>query len=158
MDAQDYVKWISALTGKRYRLLSEAEWEFAARGGQATNYSFPDANIDEYAWYEKNTKDMPQPHKVGMLKANSYGLKDMHGNVAEWVEDCFHDTYSGAPRTEAAWTTGQFCERRRVVRGGHWQSDAKALRSASRDWHPISDDSSDQIGFRVAREVTAEEP
>jgi formylglycine-generating enzyme required for sulfatase activity len=158
MDAQAYVKWISALTGKRYRLLSEAEWEFAARGGQATNYSFPDANIDEYAWYEKNTKDMPQPHKVGMLKANSYGLKDMHGNVAEWVEDCFHDTYSGAPRTEAAWTTGQFCERRRVVRGGHWQSDAKALRSASRDWHPISDDGSDQIGFRVAREVIAEEP
>jgi formylglycine-generating enzyme required for sulfatase activity len=158
MDAQDYVKWISALTGKRYRLLSEAEWEFAARGGQATNYSFPDANIDEYAWYEKNTKDMPQPHKVGMLKANPYGLKDMHGNVAEWVEDCFHDTYRGAPRTEEAWTTGPFCERRKVVRGGHWQSDAKALRSASRDFQPISDDSSDQIGFRVAREVTVEEP
>lgn len=158
MDAQDYVKWISALTGKRYRLLSEAEWEFAARGGQGTNYSFPDAKIDEYAWYANNTKDMPQPHKVGMLKANPYGLKDMHGNVAEWVEDCFHETYRDAPRTEEAWTTGPYCDRRKVVRGGNWLSDAKALRSASRDWHPISDDSSDQIGFRVAREVTVEEP
>lgn len=158
MDAQDYVKWISALTGKRYRLLSEAEWEFAARGGQATNYSFPDADIDDYAWHAKNPKDVPHPHRVGMLKANPYGLKDMHGNVAEWVEDCFHETYGEAPRTEEAWTTGTYCDRRRVVRGGNWLSDVKALRSASRDWHPISDDSSDQIGFRVAREITADEP
>ena len=90
-DAQDYVKWISNLTGKRYRLLSEAEWEYAARGGQSTNYSFPDANINEYAWYAGNSRDMPQ-HKLGALKPNSYGLKDMHGNVAEWVEDCFHET------------------------------------------------------------------
>ena len=155
-DAQDYVKWISALTGKRYRLLSEAEWEFAARGGLATNYSFPDANIDEYAWYADNTKDMPQPHKVGTLKANPYGLKDMHGNVAEWVEDCFHDNYRGAPQTEEPWTTGPFCDRRKVVRGGHWQSDAKALRSASRDFNPANDDSSIHVGFRVAREITAD--
>jgi formylglycine-generating enzyme required for sulfatase activity len=157
MDAQDYVKWISALTGRRYRLLSEAEWEFAARGGQATNYSFPDADIDDYAWHAKNPRDIPRPHKVGILKANPYGLKDMHGNVAEWVEDCFHETYGDAPRTEVAWTTGPFCDRRRVVRGGHWQSDAKAVRSASRNWYPLGD-SSDQIGFRVAREVTADGP
>jgi formylglycine-generating enzyme required for sulfatase activity len=153
-DAQAYVKWLSALTGKRYRLLSEAEWEFAARGGQGTNYSFPDTKIDEYAWYANNTRDAPQPHEVGMLKANPYGLKDMHGNVAEWVEDCFHDNYAGAPRTEEAWTTGPFCDRRKVVRGGNWLSDAKALRSASRDWQTAGDDSSDQIGLRVAREVT----
>lgn len=157
-DAQEYVKWISALTGKRYRLLSEAEWEFAARGGQTTNYSFPDADIDDYAWYAKNPKDTPHPHKVGMLKANPYGLKDMHGNVAEWVEDCFHETYREAPRTEQPWMTGPNCDRRRVVRGGYWQSDAKALRSASRDWRPLGDNTSDQVGFRVARELTADEP
>jgi formylglycine-generating enzyme required for sulfatase activity len=152
-DAQNYVRWISALTGRRYRLLSEAEWEFAARGGQATNYSFPDANIDEYAWHARNSQG--RPHKVGTRKANPYGLKDMNGNVAEWVEDCFHETYRNAPLTELAWTTGAYCNRR-VVRGGGWLSDLKALRSASRDWHQINDDSSDEIGFRVARDFTAD--
>jgi formylglycine-generating enzyme required for sulfatase activity len=153
-----YVKWLSALTGKRYRLLSEAEWNLPPEGGQPTNYSFPDGKIDEYAWYADNTRDTPQPHKVGLLKANQYGLKDMNGNVAEWVEDCFHDTYRGAPQTEEPWTTGPTCDRRRVVRGGNWLSDAKALRSASRDWHALGDDGNDQIGLRVAREVTVDEP
>ncbi|MFO1101418.1 MAG: SUMF1/EgtB/PvdO family nonheme iron enzyme [Methylocystis sp.] len=150
-DAQNYVKWISNLTGKRYRLLSEAEWEYAARGGRETSYSFPDANIDQYAWHAGNSEG--KPHEVGRLKPNPYGLKDMHGNVAEWVEDCFHENYEDAPLTEMAWTTGRYCNRR-VVRGGNWLSDVKALRSASRDWHPINDDGSDQIGFRVVREVS----
>jgi formylglycine-generating enzyme required for sulfatase activity len=157
-DAKAYVNWLSKITGKPYRLLSEAEWEFAARGGQPTNYSFPDGKIDEYAWYADNTRDAPQPREVGILKANQYDLKDMNGNVAEWVEDCFHDTYKGAPKTEEAWTTGPACERSRVVRGGNWLSDAKALRSASRDWHAIGDDGNDQIGIRVARDLTVEEP
>jgi formylglycine-generating enzyme required for sulfatase activity len=155
-DAQAYVKWLSAITGKKYRLLSEAEWEFAARGGQPTNYSFPDGKVDEYAWYANNTRDAPQPHKVGLLKANQYGLKDMNGNVAEWVQDCFHDSYRGGPPTEEPWETGLTCDRRRVVRGGNWLSDIKALRSASRDWHAKGDDSSDQVGIRVARDVTVE--
>ncbi len=150
-DAQAYVKWISNLTGKKYRLLSEAEWEYAARGGQTTNYSFPDSKIDEYAWHAGNSQG--KPHEVGTLKPNPYGLKDMHGNVAEWVEDCWHENYKDAPLTEMAWTTGRYCDQRRVVRGGNWLSDVKALRSASRDWQPIDDDSSDQIGFRIAREI-----
>ncbi|PHR87064.1 MAG: hypothetical protein COA78_37450 [Blastopirellula sp.] len=154
-DAQDYVSWISNLTGKKYRLLSEAEWEHAARGKTTTNYSFmPDRRIDEHGWYAGNSDD--KPHEVGKLKANPNGLKDMHGNVAEWVEDCFHPNYSGAPRTEVARSSGPNCDRR-VVRGGNWLSDAKALRSASRDWHPRNDDSSDQIGFRIAREISATE-
>jgi formylglycine-generating enzyme required for sulfatase activity len=154
-DAQDYVKWISALTGRRYRLLSEAEWEFAARGGQSSNYAFPDAQIDEYAWHERNAQGMPHP--VGTRKASSYGLKDMNGNVAEWVEDCFHETYRNAPLNESPWTTGGNCDRR-VVRGGGWLSDLRALRSASRNWYPINDDSSDTIGFRIARETNADGP
>jgi len=154
-DAQVYVRWISALTRRRYRLLSEAEWEFAARGGQSSNYAFPDDQIDKYAWHERNAQGLPHP--VGTRKANPYGLKDMNGNVAEWVEDCFHDTYRNAPLTESAWTTGPYCNRR-VVRGGGWLSDLKALRSASRDWHPSTDDSSDTIGFRIARETNADGP
>jgi formylglycine-generating enzyme required for sulfatase activity len=154
-DAQVYARWISALTGSRYRLLSEAEWEFAARGGQSSNYAFPDTQIDEYAWHERNAQGMPHP--VGTRKANSYGLKDMNGNVAEWVEDCFHETYRNAPLTESAWTTGVYCNHR-VVRGGGWLSDLKALRSASRNWWPINDDSSDTIGFRIARETNADGP
>jgi formylglycine-generating enzyme required for sulfatase activity len=152
-DANDYVKWISSLTGKKYRLLSEAEWEYAARGGQTTNYSFRDSEIDQYAWHAGNSQG--RPHEVGSLKPNPYGLKDMHGNVAEWVEDCWHENYKDAPLTEMAWTTGRYCDQRRVVRGGNSLSDVKALRSASRDWHPIDDDSSDQVGFRIAREINA---
>jgi formylglycine-generating enzyme required for sulfatase activity len=154
-DAQDYVNWISALTSRRYRLLSETEWEFAARGRQTSSYAFPDAQIDEYAWHAGNAEGMP--HRVGARKANPYGLKDMNGNVAEWVEDCFHATYQNAPQTELAWTTGPYCDRR-VVRGGGWLSDLKALRSASRDWHQINDDNSDTIGFRIARETNADVP
>jgi formylglycine-generating enzyme required for sulfatase activity len=151
-DAQAYVKWISALTGRRYRLLSEAEWEFSARAGRPSNYAFPDPQIDDYAWSARNAGDMPHP--VGTRKANPNGFKDMNGNVAEWVEDCFHETYRNAPQTEAAWTTGQYCNRR-VVRGGGWLSDLRALRSASRDWHAFNDDGSDTIGFRIARETSA---
>ena len=152
-DAEVYVNWISGLTGQRYRLLSEAEWEFAARGGRPTNYAFPDPQVDDYAWSARNSED--KPHPVATRKANPYGLKDMNGNVAEWVEDCFHETYRNAPTTEAAWTTGQTCNRR-VVRGGGWLSDLRALRSASRDWHAFNDDGSDTIGFRIARETSAD--
>jgi formylglycine-generating enzyme required for sulfatase activity len=112
--------------------------------------------VDQYAWHAGNSNS--KPHEVGTLKPNPYGLKDMHGNVAEWVEDCFHENYKDAPLTELASTTAPYCNRR-VVRGGNWLSDVKALRSASRDWHPINDDSSDQIGFRIAREInTSDEP
>ncbi|MCP4314784.1 MAG: SUMF1/EgtB/PvdO family nonheme iron enzyme [Hyphomicrobiales bacterium] len=155
-DAQIYVAWISNLTGKRYRLLTEAEWEYAARGGEnGRHYSFKDHQIDSHAFHAGNSN---RPSKVGMRSPNPFGLKDMHGNVAEWVEDCFHDNYVGAPRTEEARTTGPNCSRR-VVRGGHWLSDVKALRSASRDWHHFNDDTSDQVGFRIAREISvSEEP
>ena len=87
-----YVAWISNLTGRRYRLLSEAEWEYAARGGEEqSGHSFELAHIHRHAWYEDTSGNRPNP--VGLLQANPFGLKDMHGNVAEWVEDCFFATY-----------------------------------------------------------------
>ncbi len=87
---------------------------------------------------------------VGQLKANPNGLKDMHGNVAEWVEDCFHINYARAPRTEQAWTSGGNCQHR-VVRGGSWRSDLSALRSGSRDFRLRIDEGRDDTGFRIAR-------
>jgi formylglycine-generating enzyme required for sulfatase activity len=154
-DAKRYVEWLSRMTGKRYRLLSEAEWEYAARAGTTTHFSFgdDDAVLGEYAWFAANVDG--GPHVVGALKSNAWGLHDMHGNVAEWVEDCFQDTYRGAPPNEAAWIKGN-CSRR-VIRGGSWRYDAKILRAASRDWLEI-DKSHDDVGIRIARELDRPAP
>ena len=121
--------------------------------GQASNYGFPDKMINDYGWHAKNSQGMP--HNVGKLKANPYGIFDMNGNVAEWVEDCFHENYRDAPLDGKPWVTGPYCNRR-VVRGGDWLSDVSALRSASRDWEGIDDDSSDTVGFRIAREANVD--
>ena len=96
-DAQQYVKWLSDRTGKEYRLLSEAEWEYAARGGKATGFSFGDeeSQLGDFAWVPaKNSEG--KAHPVGGKQPNDYGLHDMHGNVWEWVEDCYEDNYECA--------------------------------------------------------------
>jgi formylglycine-generating enzyme required for sulfatase activity len=147
--AQQYVTWLARMTGKNYRLPSEAEWEYAARAGSATHFSFRnEARIDDYAWYSANSD--AKPRLVGIKQPNQFGLKDVHGNVAEWVEDCNNDGYDGAPSDGTAWKAGN-C-RGRVVRGGHWQSAARALRSANRDWLPF-DEGNDHTGLRVARDL-----
>ncbi len=151
-DAKAYVAWISNLTGQRYRLLTEAEWEYAARAGEEQKgHSFDLARIHHHAWYEGNSGNRPNP--VGLLRANRFGLKDMHGNVAEWVEDCFFETYHGAPRTEEARTGDGDCDMR-VARGGHWLSGTKSLRSATRDRFFHESDDLDHVGFRIAREIS----
>ena len=152
-DAQRYVGWLSRMTGKRYRLLSEAEWEYAARAGTTTHFSFgnDDAFLGDYAWFSVNAEG--RPHPVGKRKANPWGLYDMHGNVAEWVEDCFHDTYQRAPPNAVPWGD---CVRR-VTRGGSWLYAAKILRAASRDWLEM-DQPVDTVGIRIARELGAPSP
>jgi formylglycine-generating enzyme required for sulfatase activity len=150
-DARQYVEWLSKLTGQDYRLLSEAEWEYAARAGTTTSYSFgnDETALGKYAWYAENANE--QAHSVGERKANAFGLFDMHGNVWEWVEDCYHDRYEGAPTDGSAWTDGE-CDRR-VIRGGSWNERPQGLRSASRD--RISPDFRNLIlGFRVGRTLT----
>jgi formylglycine-generating enzyme required for sulfatase activity len=149
-DAQEYVNWLSRLTGQQYRLLSEAEWEYAARAGTTSPYSFEgESALGEYAWYSENSKK--QTHPIGEKKPNVFGLYDMHGNVWEWVEDCYHENYNEAPADGKAWTAGD-CDSR-AVRGGGWNYDPGYLRSASRT-NSTSDDRNYDVGFRVGRTLT----
>jgi formylglycine-generating enzyme required for sulfatase activity len=156
-EAQKYVGWLSKLTGQPYRLLTEAEWEYAARAKpdstvqQQTLYSFGNDDekfLPDYAWYGRNAED--GPHEVGTKKANPFGLYDMHGNVWEWVEDCFREGYAGAGKESVAWTADN-CGKR-VIRGGAFRFSATVLRSASRDWAAVESYDNDR-GFRVARDL-----
>jgi formylglycine-generating enzyme required for sulfatase activity len=152
-DAQQYVAWLSRLTGKTYRLLSEAEWEYAARAGTTTLYSFgeDEAALDEYAWYHDNSNGKTQP--VGKKKPNRFGLHDMHGNVWEWVEDLWHASYDGAPLDGSAWVEGSRLSSR-VLRGGSWDYDPANLRSTVRHWFTKVTRSDYGLGFRVGRTLT----
>jgi formylglycine-generating enzyme required for sulfatase activity len=145
-DAKAYVEWLSQVTGQPYRLPSEAEWEYAARAGTTTRYSWGNDNITaENANYGRS---VGKTTEVGTYPANPWGLHDMHGNVSEWVEDCWNDSYQGAPSDGSAWTSGD-C-RLRVRRGGSWINTPEFLRSADRLWDN-SDLRNNYVGFRVAR-------
>jgi formylglycine-generating enzyme required for sulfatase activity len=147
-DAQAYVAWLSRMTGKPYRLLTEAEWEYAARAGRQTAYFWGDkvGKSDANCCHTENWHGFTSP--VGSFKPNAFGLFDMAGNVWQWVQDCYHDNYNGAPANGSAWTAGD-CSRR-VVRGGSWQSDPEVIRSADRGWDS-TDDRRNDLGFRVGR-------
>lgn len=170
--AKQYTKWLSGIMGQQYRLPTESEWEYAARAGTATPYSFGDdpVKLDEYAWYTVNSDY--QPHKVGLKKPNPWGLHDMHGNVWEWVLDEYLDDgykqFAGKAlkASEAVvWPTKAYP---RVVKGGSWDDDAARLRSAAKmgsddkEWKsedpnlPLSPwwfttDPARAVGFRVLR-------
>ena len=134
--------------GYLYRLPTEAEWEYACRAGTTTMYSFGDdpALLGEHAWHEGNSDFKYQ--KVGTKKPNPWGLHDMHGNVWEWVEDCWHESYAGAPSDTNVWKAGD-CSRR-VLRGGSWRDGPYYVRSASRRWLDI-ESRFDNFGFRISR-------
>jgi formylglycine-generating enzyme required for sulfatase activity len=150
-DAKAYVSWLSQRTGKPYRLPSEAEWEYAARAGTRTRYSFGDALTPKDANYSDSKLD--KTTEVG-AHSNAWGLYDMHGNVWEWVEDIYHDSYQGAPADGTAWidSEGENSSRGRVVRGGSWIDLPRMLRSANRTKYE-PDDRNDHLGFRVSRAV-----
>ena len=147
-DAQAYVRWLSGETGKAYRLLSEAEWEYVARAGTTGPYHFGSSLSPSQANYEENRGGTVP---VGSYSANEFGLHDVHGNVWEWVEDCWNESYHGAPRDGSAWESGD-CSRR-VLRGGSWYVTPRLLRSAIRSWGPTGF-RNDDAGFRVARTLT----
>ena len=124
-DAAAYVAWLSRETGESYRLPSESEWEYAARAGTTTRYSWGQdigrnlANCDGCG----SRWDADRTAPAGSFAANGWGLHDMHGNVWEWVADCWHENYARAPRDGTAWTSGGNCGRR-VLRGGSWSTSA----------------------------------
>jgi formylglycine-generating enzyme required for sulfatase activity len=152
-EAAHYVTWLSRMTGRPYRLLSEAEWEYAARAGTTTAYPWGDAigegnaNCSECDSDWDNRETAP----VGSFKPNAFGLYEMHGNVWQWVEDCHNDDHNGAPTDGSARTSGDCA--RRVVRGGSWSYYATSVRSAFRYWYVIGY-RNDGLGFRVARTLS----
>ena len=163
-DAQAYVDWLSRETGKEYRLLTEAEWEYSARAGTNGPFSFGEtistdlANYDGNHSYGSGRKGVYRKGTVpvGSFPSNGFGLHDMHGNVSEWTEDCWHDSYSGAPSDGKAWISGGDCGGR-PTRGGSWYNEPRHIRSASRfsyrdpSGRHVSDIRAWYDGFRIAR-------
>lgn len=150
-DAQEFIVWLNALSGERYRLPSESEWEYAARAGSAAAYWWGDAFAAERVngtgihgqdrWLEAAP--------VGQLAANPFGLYDMLGNVWEWTADCYLPDYTGAPADGTARVGEPACGR--VLRGGSWSDTALWLRTATRNWFE-SGERFDYIGFRLAHD------
>ena len=151
-EAKGYAAWLKRMTGKDYRLLSETEWEYAARAGNQGRWSFGDDEhqVHDYAWFRGNSSD--QIHPVAKKKPSAFGLYDMHGNVWQWVEDCYHNSYQGAPSNGSQWVEG-CSEDKRVVRGGSWFSTPDRVRSALR-YRYSSYSHVDNVGFRVGRTLT----
>lgn len=151
-DAQLYVKWLTKVSGKPYRLPTEAEWEFAARGGTASRYWWG----EEMKRGAANCKECGEPWQegapapVGSFAANGYGLHDMSGSVWEWVQDCWHSSFKNAPADARAWEEG-LC-RQRVIRGGSWRDGASYMPATTRFRYDASVRHS-QNGFRVARDL-----
>ena len=154
-DAAAYAAWLSAETGEEYRLPSEAEWEYAARAGTTTSYSWGpfigrnQANCEGCGSRWDGARTAP----AGSFEANAWGLHDMHGNAWEWVADCWHADYARAPVDGSAWTRGGDCSRR-VLRGGSWYTYGLILRVAFRLWEVVGHRDA-FVGFRVARTLSA---
>ena len=153
-DAQKYVAWLSEMTGQTYRLLTEAEWEYAARAGTATAYYWGDTIGKANALcLDCGSTSSSQTAPVGSFPPNAFGLYDMAGHVWQWVQDCYHGDYNGAPKDGSAWTRGD-CSHR-VLRGGSWNSNLQYLRSAARVSGTAAVDRVNAAGFRVARTLLA---
>jgi formylglycine-generating enzyme required for sulfatase activity len=149
-DAQEYVAWLSRVTGQSYRLPSEAEWEYACRAGTTTRYAFGDKITPKNANYGESK--LGKTTDVGAYPPNPWGIHDTHGNVWEWVEDVWHGSYNGAPIDSSAWTDGGIkFFRGRVYRGGSWSGSPSGLRSASRGESVPGYRGGIGLGFRVAR-------
>ena len=148
-DAQEFISKINQKTGLVYRMPSEAEWEYAARAGSITEWSHgnEESRLADFAWFSANSRAKSQ--LVAQKRPNAFGLFDMHGNVWEWVEDCWHNNYGSAPIDGSAWAT-TCSSAARVLRGGSWFNDPAFLRSAFRLKIPPVN-RSDGFGLRLAR-------
>jgi formylglycine-generating enzyme required for sulfatase activity/serine/threonine protein phosphatase PrpC len=151
-DAYYYTKWLSEQTGEKYRLLSEAEWEYMANTGKKTTFwwGYDEEPNRAHCFGCGTGLDPRKPTKVGSFGPNDFGIHDTSGNVAEWVRDCWHDNYKGAPSYAEVWEGGDCAYR--VVRGGAYSTPPQSIRSAKRDKFK-SDEKYDHIGIRVARDI-----
>lgn len=149
-EVQAYLNWLSKKSGKTYRLPSEAEWEYTARAGTQTSYPWGEEMAAGVGvCYSECGVEAERTAIVGSARPNAFGLYDMHGNVWEWLHDCWNESYAGAPADGSAWTRGD-CSRR-VTRGGGWLSLSPDLRSAVRSAQPLSI-RFHTLGLRVARD------
>ena len=162
-DAQAYIAWLTEQTGESYRLPSEAEWEYAARAGSTTIYHYGNVESQlclyanhadtstDFNWRNKSCSDGVgnRTATVGRYRPNAFGLYDMHGNVNEWVQDCWNESYTGAPSDGRDWTGGD-CSRR-GLRGGSWYNNIRSLRSADRHGYTRSHRYF-TLGFRLAQD------
>lgn len=158
-DAQSYIGWLTRKTGRHYRLPTESEWEYAARAGSPTTYWWGAGASHEFANYgaDKCCSGFAQgadrweaTSPVGSFPPNPFGLFDMNGNVMQFVADCWHPSYAGAPADASAWLD-EPCGMQ-IVRGGSWNSPPAYIRSADRIFIPAST-RANIIGFRVARDL-----
>jgi len=176
--ARQYIEWLRARTGRPYRLPTEAEWEYAARAGTTANHTWSWGQVDTVTCGYANSLDQSAQRRhpelywavscddrhagtapVGSFPANAWGVHDMQGNVWEWVEDCWHPDYTGAPTDGRAWVdpgNGGTCGKR-VNRGGGWGNGSSSLRLSNRDADPL-DNYSDGLGFRVALSLPKAKP
>ena len=147
-DTQEFCKELSRITGREYRLPSEAEWEYAARAGSKSDYCFDDDEISlgEYAWYEQNSDG--KTHPVGMRKPNYWGLYDVQGNVWEWCADIWHDNYEGAPIDGSSWIKGGKGDSR-PIRGGSWGDFMEKHKCAVSRYEYYAYLRASLVGFRV---------
>jgi len=154
-DAQSYVAWLDKKTGKHYRLLTEAEREYAARAGTHTRFYTGDDISEAQASYNQDYRGR-KPLQVGSFPPNQWGLYDMHGNAEEWVEDCYHTNYENAPNNGSAWSADD-CKFH-VVRNGSWAEGSHGLSRASARGSAVSNFRSKYLGFRVALTVDPSAP
>ncbi|MFO7902719.1 MAG: SUMF1/EgtB/PvdO family nonheme iron enzyme [Planctomycetota bacterium] len=154
-EARKFCEKLSSEEGVKYRLPTEAEWEYACRAGSTAMYHFGDdvSTLGDYAWYEQNAyeADEKYSHRIGQKEPNSFGLHDMHGNVWEWCQDWYgEDYYATSPANDPM---GPEDGSARVHRGGSWYNTARSCRSANRSRYAPSLRSNSRLGFRVARDL-----
>lgn len=146
-DAQNYASWLRAKTGQKYRLLSESEWEYVARAGSRTPYHVG----EEISEQDANCgKSVGMTVEVGSYPANAFALHDVHGNVWEWVQDCWHDSYRGSPRDGSAWESGTCLAK--VLRGASWNDDCREELNLAARAEFYVEYRVNNVGFRVARD------
>ncbi|WP_295392451.1 formylglycine-generating enzyme family protein [uncultured Thiodictyon sp.] len=150
-DAVAYCVWLSEQTGRTYRLPSEADWEYASRAGTATRWSFGDDEnaLGDHAWYKDNSGG--KTHPIGEKRPNPWGLHDIHGNIWEWMQDCWHDNYAGAPVDDSEWHDNCLSADR-VVRGGSWINNARNTRVSHRSSNE-PDSRQKLLGLRLAQDL-----